>query len=444
MRTSHVRAALAGALMSAAPVHAVSLEELAKKIEALETQNAALKAKVEKLEAAQSQQASQVQQQAQVVANVLQAQAANPGSGAPATVVSSYGEIGYTRPTKTPDSASVDVARAVIGIAHRFDDKTRVVGEFEWEHAIASAGDRGEAEVEQLYVEREFGPGLKGRAGLFLMPVGLLNENHEPTAYYGVFRDDVDTKIIPSTWREVGLGLSGATEFGLGWDLGLVTGPNLGKWDPASTEGRDRGPLQSIHGEGQFAAARNLSIFGAANWRGVPGLLLGGSVFAGRIGNGQLPTGPDTNATLALVDLHARYQAQGWDLAAQYVRGSISHTEALNASFAASGIENPTLVPAAFHGAYVQAAYKLWQAEDYTLAPFVRYERYNTASSFGSLAVAAGNVIQPDEQVWTLGANLRIGEGVVLKADYRGYKLNKQAAEFNLGNSFNLGVGYSF
>ena len=437
---------------------AVSNAELARKLDALAAQNNLLQQKVAKLEAAQGQQAAQVQQQgvqvqqqAQAVEKVQQdvsaatAASASASAAVSATTVSGYGEIGYSHPTKSAKDTNVDVQRAVIGLQHRFDDRTKVVGEFEFEHAITSSSDKGEAEVEQLYVEREFQPGLRGRAGLFLMPVGLVNQNHEPTAYYGVFRPDVDTKIIPSTWREAGLGLSGTTEKGLTWDLALTTMPNLSKWDPASTEGRVRGPLQAVHGEGQFAAARDLGLVGALNWRGVPGLLVGGSVVYGKIG--QQHTNLANNAKLLMLDVHARYQVAGWDFSGEFARATISNTEALNTSFAASPVTNPTLVPHLFWGGYMQAAYKLWQQGDYTLTPFVRYEVFNTAAGFGSLPVSAGGVKAPTERVWTLGASLRIGEGVVVKADYRRYRQNTlpdAVNHFTPGNSFNIGVGYAF
>jgi hypothetical protein len=475
-----VCALLAGATAHAAtpkkkaekPADTVTINELAKKLDALAAQNATLQAKVDKLEAAQTQQgakveqqAAQVQQQAvqvqaqgakveqqaQVVEKVQQASAATAStsaasSWAAATTVSAYGEVGYTRPTKQKDATNTDVQRAVIGMQHRFDSKTKMVAEWEWEHAITSADDVGESEVEQLWLEREFDIGVRGRAGLFLMPVGLLNQNHEPTAYYGVYRPDVDTKIIPSTWREVGLGVSGDTDAGLTWDVALTTAPNLSKWDPGSTEGFLRGPLQSIHGEGQFAAARTLGSVAALNWRGIPGLWLGGSVVYDSIGQGQ-PGFLGNGAKLLMMELHGRYQVAGWDFAGEFARGTISKTETLNASYAASSVANPTLVPHLFYGGYVQAAYNVWHKNDYTLVPFVRYEVLNTAAGFGGLSVAAGGVKQPDEKIWTLGASLRIGEGVVLKADYRGYKQNKlpdTADHFNLGNSLNLGVGFAF
>jgi len=455
----------------AAPVDAITTADLAKKLDALERQNAALQAKVEKLEAAQAlqtaqvqqqatqvqqqaakveQQAVQVQQQAQAVEKVQQTAAAATSSlqssWAASTTVSAYGEIGYTRPTKSTKDTNTDVQRAVIGIQHRFDDRTKMVAEFEWEHAITSSSDKGEAEVEQLWLEREFQNGMRGRAGLFLMPVGLINQNHEPTAYYGVYRPDVDTKIVPSTWREVGLGLSGDTSFGLNWDVALTTAPNLSKWDPSSTEGRVRGPLQAMHGEGQFAAARDLGVVGALNWRGVPGLLVGGSVVYDSIGQHQSDF-LGNGAKLLLLDLHARYQIAGWDFAGEFIRGTITNTEALNSSYAASSTASPTLVPHLFYGGYVQAAYNVWHKDDYTLVPFVRYEILNTAAGYGGLSAAQGGIKNPNEKILTVGASLRIGEGVVLKADYRSYRQNKlpdAVDHFNLGNSLNLGVGFAF
>src|SRR5205085_2211790 len=111
------------------------------------------------------------------------------------TTLTSYGEIAYSRPRHDVNQTQADLARAVIGFGHRFDDKTRVYGEFEWEHAVTSADDRGATEVEQLYVERRLSDRMGARAGLMLIPLGFLNESHEPTAYYGVFRNLVDTAI---------------------------------------------------------------------------------------------------------------------------------------------------------------------------------------------------------------------------------------------------------
>ena len=282
------------------------------------------------------------------------------------TTVSSYGEIGYSRPTNQVSASNTDVQRAVIGMQHRFDDKTRMVAEWEWEHAITSADDTGESEVEQLWVEREFDNGVKGRAGLFLMPVGLLNQYHEPTAYYGVYRPDTDTKIIPSTWREVGLGANTDLGNGLNLDVALTTAPNLSGWDAGSTEARDRGPLQSIHGEGQFAAARTFGTVAALNWRGIPGLWVGGSAVFDNIGQSQ-PGFSGNGAKLFMIEGHARYQVGGLDLAAEAVRGQINGATRFNRELATGDFESPTLVPHLFYGGYVQAAYNIPLSGDYKL-----------------------------------------------------------------------------
>lgn len=264
------------------------------------------------------------------------------------------------------------------------------------------------------------------------MPVGLLNTTHEPTAYYGVHRNFVETAIIPTTWREVGIGLSGSYDNGLSWDAGLTTGFDLSKWDAAASEGTES-PLASIHQEGQFAKSRDLSLHAALNWRGIPGLLVGGSVFSGKAGHATTDfAGNDARVTLW--DMHARFTPGRWDLSALYSRGTISNTEALNLTF----IGQPTPVPSSFYGWYTQAAYQLWKSNDYSLTPFLRYEQFNTANSYAAVPQGLGVVPAGTEKVTTLGASFKIGEGVVLKADYQKFKLD------NNRDRLNLGVGYSF
>jgi hypothetical protein len=348
------------------------------------------------------------------------------------TVMIGYGEVNYNHPVRNASGSQADVRRAVIGFQHRFDDKTKLVSEFEWEHAVVSADDQGESEVEQLYVEREFAGGLRGKAGLFLMPVGLLNQNHEPTAYYGVERNFVETAIIPTTWREVGVGLSGEFGEGFAWDTGITTGFDLTKWDPASTEGRES-PLGSIHQEGQLAKARDLALHGALNWRGYPGLLVGGSVFSGKAGHAT-PGFPAQDARVTLWDLHTRYTPGAWDLSALWTYGRITDTTALNATF----VGNPTPVPSSFAGWYLQAAYQLWQSGDFALSPFARFESFNTARSYSAQPAGLGVPSTGYERVATVGANLRIGQGVVLKADYQKFRDDKSQ------DRVNLGVGFSY
>ncbi|MEP6875081.1 MAG: hypothetical protein ABI887_12010 [Burkholderiales bacterium] len=347
----------------------------------------------------------------------------------PATVLTSYGEINYNRPTKANQNAQADMRRFVLGYQHRFDDKTKVVTELEVEHAVSSADDPGEVEVEQAYVERQLTPNLAMRAGLFLMPVGLLNENHEPTAFYGVERNFVETAIIPSTWREGGVQFVGTFDNGLTVQGGLTTSFDLTKWDATSTEGKES-PLGSIHQELALAKSHDLAVFGALNWRGVPGLLLGGSVFTGDATHDQAVA----KARVTLWDVHARWTPGRWDFSTVYTRGSISNTAELNAAL----VGNVTLIPKTFDGFYVQGAYKLWSHEDYALSPFVRWEQFNTAKSYADLGAGLTPDAARAERVVTLGANFRVSQGIVLKADYQRFRENADL------NRFNLGLGWSF
>jgi hypothetical protein len=433
-KTKLVQAILAA--MVAMPMVAIAseaelmqrLDKLAAELDKVKAELAATRQKTETVE--KRQEATAAGAAAAGAATATTSAAAT--SGGPQTVVGGYGEINYNRPTKDASQARTDVRRAIIGIQHRFDDKTKLVGEFEWEHAVTSASDQGETAIEQLYVEREFNNGLRAKAGLFLIPAGLLNPNHEPIYYYGVERNFVETAIIPSTWREAGLGLSSTMDNGLTWDIGVTTGFDLTKWDAASEDGRES-PLGSIHQEGQLAKSRNLSIHGALNWRGVPGMLVGGSVFTGKVGHATAGfAAPDSR--LSIWDLHARYNPGRWDLSAVYARGTISDTDALNLTF----VGEPTPVPSSFYGWYGQAAYQAWKSTDYTLTPFIRYEQFNTAKSYAAVPAGLGVATGPDEKVATIGANLKVGEGVVLKADYQKFR------EDSARDRVNLGVGYAF
>ena len=343
-----------------------------------------------------------------------------------------YGEVNYVRPRKADGETRMDMRRAVFGIGYAFDDRTRLITEFETEHAIVSADDEGEFEVEQFYVEHRLNDASSVKAGLFLIPAGLLNLSHEPTAYYGVTRNFTETAIIPSTWREGGIGVFGSTEQGIAWDVGVTTGFALGGWDPAG-EGQES-PLGSIHQELQLARASDLSVYAAVNYRGLPGFTAGASVFTGKAGQDDEAAPLASDARITLWDAHVRWAPGDFDLTALYARGHISDTRALNLTF----VGNPVLIPEAFWGGYVQAAYNFNLGGSYAVAPFLRFERFNTGAEYQRL----GEGLTPDElateTVWTYGFSFRVTDGVVLKADYQTFD------EAEDGDRMNLGLGVSF
>ena len=365
-----------------------------------------------------------------------------------------YGELYYTNPVDERAQTRFDLARAVFGIGYAFDERTEFNSEFEVEHAVASSSDPGEFEVEQFYVDHRLNDALAVRAGLFLMPFGFINENHEPTNFYGVQRNFVETLIIPSTWREGGFNLHGSTSGGFGWNVGVTTGFDLTKWDfapefplyrtAAELIDGDAGPLHATHQELALANARNLSQYVALSYFGVPGLTLGGAIFTGN----AVPVGPGAQR-VTLWEGHARWMPGKWDLTALYAHGSISNTAPAN--MAHPGSPNP--LPADFYGYYAQAAYQLWERGPYRLNPFVRFERYNLGSSYSGTigpAIPSGAVPMSDapgdlglwpqnhDRVWSAGANLYITPHVVLKGDFQWFSENADFKRFDLG----LGVAF--
>jgi hypothetical protein len=372
-----------------------------------------------------------------------------------------YGEIYYARPTRDPGKAQADLARAVFGIGYAFDSRTEFNSEYEVEHAIASSTDSGEFEVEQFYVDRELSDAATLRAGLFLMPFGLLNEHHEPTNFYGVQRNFVESLIIPSTWREGGFSLHGDGAQGFSWNAGVTTGFDLSKWNytpefPPYTTALDivrsgAAPLQATHQELQLANAHDLSQYIALGYYGVPGLTLGAAIGSGKAV--KVPAPPNApllgSQRVTLWEAHARWTPAKFDLSALYARGSISNLGKANA--ANPGSPNP--IPSEFYGYFAQAAYGLWEHGDYRLAPFARWERYNMGSRYagatgpvvpaGLVALSAtpgdyGYWPRNQDRVWTVGANFYTTPHVVFKADYQWFDLNRDLSRFDLGLGLNF------
>ena len=355
----------------------------------------------------------------------------NAASASP-TQLTAYGEINYSRPRRDSSATQADVARFVLGFQHRFDEKTKVVAELEVEHAVTSATDKGEVAVEQVYVEHRLNDTFGARAGLFLIPLGLINQNHEPHTFYGVNRPTVETAIIPSTLREAGIQLFGEHDNGISWSAGITTGFDLTKWDPLNAESIES-PLRTLHQEGQLAKSKDLSLFAAADWRGIPGLRIGAGFTTGKAGHGTASfAAKDARTTLA--DIHAQWTPGAWDFAAVYARGTISGAGALNQTLAGA----PYLVPKSFDGWYGQAAYKIRLNGDYRLSPFVRFERINTGRGFDGVLAGLNANAYETESIWTTGLNFNIAPTVVLKADYQRYKIVKDS------DRLNLGLGFSF
>ncbi len=432
-----------------------TLQSVQQQLQELKQQNEELATQQRQQAAEQQRQAAELQQQRAQREQLAAAAGQSSGGGLSDKLnIWGYGEAYYMHPVHDTSQNQFDLARAVFGIGYRFDDRTVFNSEYEVEHAVASASDRGEFEVEQFYVDHELADWVSVKGGLFLLPFGLLNEHHEPTNFYGVQRNFVETLIIPSTWREGGVGFHGTTKYGLTWDAGLTTGLDLGGWDvnpedpPYRTaldlENSGVAPMQATHQEGQLANAQHLSQYLSLNYNAVPGLLAGAAVFTGKAAVPTFPTGlPDQRVTLW--EGHVRWTPGPAELTALYARGTISNTATFNLDNA--GASNP--VPSTFLGYYLQGAYTVWEHGGYRFAPFVRWEHYDMGYSYegipqGFTTVPTGLAAdgkpwpQPRDRVWTFGANFYLNPHVVLKADYQIFRVNTDFQRFDLGLGLNF------
>ncbi|TMH86757.1 MAG: hypothetical protein E6H45_05125 [Betaproteobacteria bacterium] len=348
------------------------------------------------------------------------------------TNIVGYGEVGYGK-FRQSGNATADLQRFVFGFNHRFDERLTLHSEVEFEHAIVSKDDHGEAEIEQAWLNCKMSDAVNLKGGLFLIPLGILNETHEPPTYYGVMRNQVETRIIPTTWRELGAGVHGIVGEGIRYDVGITTNFDSGKLDDPTTG------IRSAHQEGQLANARNLAVYGALNYRR-PGLLVGGGVFTGDTGqNGASnPALRGVSARLTLWDVHAQYRVAGLDLQALYAAGSLGDSDKLNAAILANATANgttPFAAPKTIRGSFVQAAYHSYKRGNFDVAPFVRYERIDIKQQEDP---ANGQLQDPNniERIKTFGVNFWVHPQVVLKADVQRYAIDKSQDRLDLGLGF--------
>ena len=351
--------------------------------------------------------------------------------------IGGYGEVIYQNFANhdqsgdpSGDEDQITLARAVVYLGYKFDRHFVLNTEIEYENAVIASDKGGEVEVEFAYIDYMNRPEFNARAGLVLIPMGLVNEQHEPTAFLGVRRPDVEDVIIPSTWRELGFGVYG--EAGpISYRGYMVNGLNAAGYsaDEGIREGRQ---------EGSEALAKSWAFAGRADFVGLPGLTLGASVFAGDSGQGQFtPSGEEIKGFTTVVDAHADWRWRGLWLRGLYAHTSISEAELINQL---NGFEGDQSIGSQQQGWYGQAAFDLFSlmpASKMALWPFVRYEGYDT-----QLRVPAGYERNPENNVHqlTLGLAYYPISRLVVKADWQ-QRLNGARSGVN---QFNVGLGYIF
>jgi hypothetical protein len=348
-------------------------------------------------------------------------------SDPPQTALSGYMDFHFQKPER--GDATLDFHRFVLLVTHRFSDRIRFVGELELEHAfVEGLEEGGELELEQAYVDFLLNRSFNVRAGMLLMPVGIINERHEPPVFYGVQRPFVDTVIVPTTWFEVGAGVHG--EVGRGWRYRayLASPLNAAEFDAE----------QGIRGGRQKGGETNAGrVAGTARveYVGVRGLTIGGNVWSGRSG---FEFRPRFEVPVRVLGVDGRYSHHRLDLRGQFAQVNISNAGRLNDTLGLRVGVNPN-VASSLRGFYAEAGYRVVSgAAAGDVGIFGRYENFDTQHRLPSGYLP---LKQFDRDAFVVGATYWPDADVAIKADYA---VVRNRGAFREPNVFSAGLGWWF
>ena len=345
-----------------------------------------------------------MQEQLEQLADAVENQ---PASGGKKVHIGGYGELHYNN-LEFPDGSKfrqLDFHRFVLYFGYDFTDSIRFHSEVELEHSVAGDGQPGEIELEQAYVEFDLTQNTETKVGLFLIPVGILNETHEPNTFYGVERNNVETRIIPTTWWEGGAALTGRIgRSGVSYDLTFTSGLDGGT--------NIRGGRQKV----AEATANDWAYTGRLKYTGVPGLELAGT--AQYQSNMAQSLDPDIGEGV-LLSAHAIWDISQFQVRALYASWDIDVASTASADQQARDKQD---------GAYLEGSWRFIPS----LGVFARYEVWDN-----------GGLGDTEKTQTIAGINYWPHEQVVLKLDIQSQSHGSAVASEE-ADGFNLGFGYAF
>ena len=337
--------------------------------------------------------------------------------------IGGYGEITYNNKEKSSTPAEIDVQRLVMLFAYKFDDRTSFVTEIEFEHVK-------EVYVEQAFINYSVADGVNLRGGLMLIPMGIVNEYHEPTTFNGVERPSLDSKIVPTTWREMGIGVSGRINNASIRYQAYVMNGFLSYGDSHKLRGLDG--LRKGRQKGAESVGSDVNFAGRIEYYGLPNLKFGLSYYTGNTQT-TAPEITNTQIGLSMVGLDYRYKNGKLSSRGQFISSSLSDTEAYN-------LAGNTDVGSAMGGYYVEGAYNLLPLDSLQkLDIFLRYENFNTHQKTAG-ALIANDAYHRVET--TFGLSYHLANGAVFKADYQSKGTAVEGSD--AVGQFNLGLGVFF
>lgn len=330
------------------------------------------------------------------------------------TSIGGYGELHYNNLSAddaSRDLEELDFHRFVLFVGHQFSDRIRFFSEFEIEHALskdtADGSSPGEVEIEQAYLEFDLNDNVLARGGVFLMPVGILNETHEPNTFYGVERNDVENVIIPATWWGAGAGLSGHRNNGFSWDLAIHEGLEM------PTTGGSAFRVRSGRQKSGKAVASDLAYSGRVRYTGLPGLEIAASAIYQSDPSQNPADGLDSGL---LFETHLVYNKGNFGLRALYAQWN-------------------------FDGDAVELAGADQQRGWYVEPSFQPNDQWGF---YARVEDVEGARSQDKFDQWEVGANFWPHEDVVVKFDYRSRDHDLSGDAGRNFDGFDLGIGYQF
>lgn len=346
--------------------------------------------------------------------------------------IAGYGEMLYEDFSDRTDSGiisakfdQIDFLRAVVYVGYRFNDRFLFNSEIEFEHATTDDGI-GEVAVEFAHIDYRATDNLTLRGGMVLVPMGLINEFHEPTVFLGTHRPLTESLIIPTTWHENGFGVVGRNGI-VDYRAYIINGLNAAEFAASGIRsGRQDGAEAKI----------NPAFVGRIDISPVTGFKAGGSFYAGNSGFYAETFIPGEEYMTTVAEAHAEYRRGPWDFRGLYARSTIDNVERLNRRLETT---THTSVAGLQEGGYVQAGYNLLsrRKHEMSLIPYVRFEKVNTQKN-----IAQGYLANPARDVtsWTIGAQFLPHSNIVIKADYQNFDDPAETAV----DQFNIALGYSF
>jgi len=336
--------------------------------------------------------------------------------------IGGYAQIDYNEPDGSAPG-KLDVHRLVMFLGYKFNEKVSFMSEIEYEHV-------SEVYVEQAYLKYKANENFNVLAGLMLVPMGIINEFHEPTTFYGVERPNVDNYIVPTTWREIGVGFSGKIDnASLKYQAYLfngfksyAAGAGILRGSDGFRKGRQKGAESVVN-------SPNLSA--KIDYYGITGLRLG---LSGYFGKTQTDNSSIEGSTvgISMIGLDARYKYNNLELRGQYIHTNLTDTEDYN-------LLTGKDLGSKMYGLYGEVAYSFDLKGVEKLTPFLRYEKHNTHAETAGILVA-NDAFDRDEIIF--GLNYKVANGAAFKIDYQ--LMNNAVAGSDTSKVFNAGVAVSF